>query len=567
VTGWRREVRCQAAAPWKQPGYNPQGFEPDQVLFDPLGFANFQGEYVDDVLESFNVGFNRLRWYREAELMHGRVAMLATIVLLLEGTVLDNAMPNSAFDQSVGARLLQLMTGLEAFRGWKMLSDQVAGDTAAWDSGRTEELAERQYRELENGRLAMLAFVGLLAQERFTGQAVGLSSEQLSQLTVTIGSQPMEDLSMVNAILSFCTAVAAMDGVRRIATPQDAGASSMASKAINVSRLQFGTQDPEVPLPAGIVAGQLPQKLQLTEEQVKQFEEDGVIMIKGGMNDWVEFLQKVTEHQIDNPHAWSLVGRMSGLYDYIQRNTWMTNDGYRDFLYYSALGHCLAQLGRTEEIRVSTDMLLCNPNKGFGWHQDNQNGPIDFPDAMRWWVAMDRCGMQDYGAPEYLLGSHKNTSVSDKAVFVSLQDGDLSSFERRSKFVPEPGDLIIWDARTIHRIVAPPGQSWGEGMQRRAIGGTVAKQGAIYLNKGGASAISDLAGHNQENGELLNGPYFPRIYPTRVPEEEELRAKGGIVGRDPKKIVNMVANLVGNATKYASFTKVVGNSKDKKVSN
>ncbi|CAK0826446.1 unnamed protein product, partial [Prorocentrum cordatum] len=76
--------------------------------------------------------------------------------------------------------------------------------------------------------------------------------------------------------------------------------------------------------------------------------------------------------------------------------------------------HCLAQLGRTEEIRVTTDMLLCNPNKGFGWHQDNQNGPIDFPDAMRWWVAMDRCGMDDYGAPEYLLGSHKNESVSDQ---------------------------------------------------------------------------------------------------------------------------------------------------------
>merc|ERR1712137_1003550 len=72
-------------------------------------------------------------------------------------------------------------------------------------------------------------------------------------------------------------------------------------------------------------------------------------------------------------------------------------------------------------------------------------------------------------------------------------------------------------------------------MQRRAIGGTVAKKGAVYLNKGGASAISDLAGHTQENGQLLGGPYFPRIYPTRVQEEEELRAQGGIVGRDPKK--------------------------------
>jgi len=203
-------------------------------------------------------------------------------------------------------------------------------------------------------------------------------------------------------------------------------------------------------------------------------------------------------------------------------------------------------------------MLLVNPNKGFGWHQDNQNGPIDFPDAMRWWVAMDRCGQDDFGAPEYLCGSHRNESVSDDAVFVKLEDGDLSTFERKTKFVPEPGDLIIWDARTIHRIVAPPENQWVEGTQRRAIGGTVAKGGSMYYNKGGASGISDLAGHKQKNGEMLGSPYFPRIYPERVPEEEDLRARGGLVGRSPKKIVDLGVTLASNAGKYISFTKVVG---------
>eukprot|EP00435_Cladocopium_sp_Y103_P072855 s370_g41.t1 len=177
-------------------------------------------------------------------------------------------------------------------------------------------------------------------------------------------------------------------------------------------------------------------------------------------------------------------------------------------------------LGRTEEVRCSTDMLLVNPNRGFGWHQDNQNGPIEFKDAIRWWVAMDACGQDGFGAPEYLLGSHRNESVSSDAVFVNLEDGDLDTFPRKTRYTPEPGDLIIWDSRTIHRIVAPPGQKWDHGTQRRAIGGTMAKAGAVYINKGGASGISDLAGHTQQNGELLGGPYFPRIYPNRVKEEE-----------------------------------------------
>ncbi len=28
------------------------------------------------------------------------------------------------------------------------------------------------------------------------------------------------------------------------------------------------------------------------------------------------------------------------------------------------------------EILISTNLLLVNPNKGFQWHQDEQNGPL-----------------------------------------------------------------------------------------------------------------------------------------------------------------------------------------------
>jgi len=407
----------------------------------------------------------------------------------------------------------------------------------------------------------MLAFAGIAAQYLVTGRAVGIDVEEMNKLESAVGSYVLQqDDATRNMLLTACGALIIGDGIRRLTSigATKPATNSIASKAINPLKVTAGIQSPPVPLPAGVVAGQMGQRLELTEEQIKQFEEDGVIMIKGGCKEWVDFLRGITEFQIENPHVWSLVGRMSGLYDYIQRNMWMTNDGFRDFLYYSPLGHCLAQLGRTEEIRCTTDMLLVNPNKGFGWHQDNQNGPIDFPNAMRWWVAMDRCGQDDFGAPEYLCGSHRNESVSDDAVFVKLEDGDLSTFERKTKFVPEPGDLIIWDARTIHRIVAPPENQWVEGTQRRAIGGTVAKGGSMYYNKGGASGISDLAGHKQKNGEMLGSPYFPRIYPERVPEEEDLRARGGLVGRSPKKIVDLGVTLASNAGKYISFTKVVG---------
>ena len=53
-------------------------------------------------------------------------------------------------------------------------------------------------------------------------------------------------------------------------------------------------------------------------------------------------------------------------------------------MYFSPLSTALAKLGETREIRLSTDLLMVNPNNGFKWHQDNQNGPVLFDDALRW---------------------------------------------------------------------------------------------------------------------------------------------------------------------------------------
>eukprot|EP00437_Effrenium_voratum_P004123 CAMPEP_0181423024 /NCGR_PEP_ID=MMETSP1110-20121109/13916_1 /TAXON_ID=174948 /ORGANISM="Symbiodinium sp., Strain CCMP421" /LENGTH=648 /DNA_ID=CAMNT_0023546139 /DNA_START=71 /DNA_END=2017 /DNA_ORIENTATION=+ len=532
--------------------------------FDPLGLG--ADEYINEVLENFGVEFDAMRWNREAELMHGRVSMLAVFKVMVDSSF-PGVMPQEQAIPSSLWELVQMMALLEAFRGYRLFVNQdlIAGDLGlgagpmpngwkmSWDMT-IQELAEKQYKEVQNGRLAMLAFAGMATQYFLTGRAVGFADEREPFRFI----QGVEEVVAANdTFLTVAGMAMALDGIRRLSFPEEKD-NTIAGRALNVSNLSFGVQESPVQLPAGVVAGQAPQALQVSEEMIQQFEEDGVIMIKGAMKEWVEYLRGVTEDQIEKPHLWSLVGRMSGMYDYIQRNMWMTNNGFRDFLYYSPLGHVVSQLAKTEEVRCSTDMLLVNPNRGFGWHQDNQNGPIDFPDAVRWWVAMDACGQDGFGAPEYLLGSHRNGSVSSDAVFVNLEDGDLTTFPRSTRYTPEPGDLIIWNARTIHRIVAPPGQKWEGGIQRRAIGGTMAKAGAKYINKGGASGISDLAGHEQKNGEPLGGPYFPRIYPNRVPEEEEYRAQNRIVGRSPQKIANLGVTLVSNASKYVSFTKVVG---------
>jgi hypothetical protein len=555
---------------------------PGDFGFDPMGLASrtLPGEldtYLEEVCRNFGIkeGFDKMRWYREAELMHGRLAMLACFNILWRETGdVFNLMPTVMVenDRASWWGLLQFMSVFEAYRGYRLLVDvnALAGDLGLGmgPGGVTGEplegVVKRQLQELINGRLAMIGFLGMYVQHMKTGNWV-IQESEVGELQDAIRAVTIPGLEEYTgpAVLASVAGLAA-DGVRRNValakgTTDGATGNSYATRAANPLAVVSGVQDPQVPLPAGVEVGSLAQKLELTEAQVAKFEEDGVIIIRGAMKEWAKFLGEVTEYQVSNPNVWSLVGRMSGLYDYIQRNTWMTNNGMRDFLYYSPLGHILSQLGRTPEIRITTDLLMVNPNKGFGWHQDNQNGPISHDDCLRWWVAMDPCGENGIGAPEYLRGSHRNSSVSTDAVFVNVEDGDLPKYVNDiESFVCEPGDLIVWHGRSVHRILAPPGQAWVDGTRRRSLGGTAAKGGTIYRDLGGAQAISDLAGHDQKSGELLNSPYFPRIYPDRPADEMALRAQGGIVDRSPKRIVDLAVNLTSNAGKYVSFAKVVG---------
>eukprot|EP00929_Paragymnodinium_shiwhaense_P082996 TRINITY_DN44029_c0_g1_i2.p1 TRINITY_DN44029_c0_g1~~TRINITY_DN44029_c0_g1_i2.p1 ORF type:complete len:445 (-),score=68.68 TRINITY_DN44029_c0_g1_i2:270-1604(-) len=300
--------------------------------------------------------------------------------------------------------------------------------------------------------------------------------------------------------------------------------------------IDFGVQSPPVSLPEGVVEGQAPQTFEVSPEDIERFRRDGVLHVRGALRSWAPFLQQVTDHQLQNPSIWSVIGKGGDVYEYLQRNLWMTNDGFRDAFYYSPLGHVLAQLCGSAELRLSTDMLQVNPQSPLGWHQDNQNGPIDNAYAVRWWLAMDSSGPGGAGVPEFLVGSHRNASVGPDATSVDGSSGDLPSFSNSTCFEVEPGDLIVWHVRTVHRLL--PTDS-----QRRAWGGTSVVQGAKYAPQGAASAISDLGGHDLEAGMPLSGPYFPRIFPQRLQEETEPRARQQLERMSPKRIASNLQPL------------------------
>jgi light-harvesting complex I chlorophyll a/b binding protein 4 len=161
-------------------------------FFDPLGFCT-------DCTEG------KLCFYREVEVKHGRVAMLASLGFIvgeqfhplfggnndLPSYIAFQSTPLQTFWPAVVAAIaipevFSVFTFKDMFASedgeqmtnqlWEVKTDRVAGDLGFDPLGLKPqdpaELKEMQTKELNNGRLAMLAAAGMIAQELVNGEKI-----------------------------------------------------------------------------------------------------------------------------------------------------------------------------------------------------------------------------------------------------------------------------------------------------------------------------------------------------------------------------------------------------------
>merc|ERR1712087_1071312 len=154
-------------------------------FFDPLGF-------MDDKSPA------EIRIFREAELAHGRVSMIAALGFLVQenfhpifpdiGGPAARQLDEVLKTENGEAIMLSLLFGIwttEIYRariGWKDPSDEMQalrddytpGDIGFDPLGMTSDMSEADLltmrnKELNNGRLAMIAVAGICAQEVVSG--------------------------------------------------------------------------------------------------------------------------------------------------------------------------------------------------------------------------------------------------------------------------------------------------------------------------------------------------------------------------------------------------------------
>jgi len=168
-------VRASSLKPEEMAGITaPLGF------WDPLGFAKW----------------GNLAVYRQAELKHGRVCMLATLGMIVSEKFhpLFDVWGDGAFESAAASHFTK--TASDAFwpAFWVMTAFHEFAVETPWGEGgaasktrppgdfgfdplnlkptKPEDLKAMQNKELNNGRLAMLAAAGIMAQEVATGKAI-----------------------------------------------------------------------------------------------------------------------------------------------------------------------------------------------------------------------------------------------------------------------------------------------------------------------------------------------------------------------------------------------------------
>jgi ectoine hydroxylase-related dioxygenase (phytanoyl-CoA dioxygenase family) len=270
----------------------------------------------------------------------------------------------------------------------------------------------------------------------------------------------------------------------------------------------------------------------LTDEEIRRYREDGVVMIRQAIDpNWMRLLEDGVEKA---RAAMSIQGRFKSRKTRgYQMDTflWKHVDEIRDAVYYGPFAHWAQQLMGSRDVRFFYDQMFVKQpgtDAPTPWHQDLSFWPIRGEQITSFWIPMDPVTRENSGLL-YVRGSHrwpqrfKAISPDYVAVIIDEAMDDIPDINANPdayellEWDMAPGDLLMFHPLTLHGSYGNQHRT----RSRRAL--ALRWTGDDVLWAPSAKRMPVHYRHTSTVGGPLSGAAFPRVLPEPVAAERDAR--------------------------------------------
>lgn len=258
----------------------------------------------------------------------------------------------------------------------------------------------------------------------------------------------------------------------------------------------------------------------LSEEHIKSFQDDGVVLIKGLFADYVGLIQMGIDYNIQNPGRYAAENIKDGeggrfFDDYCN---WNRISQFQEVIKNSKVAEVAAGLMKSKTVQVFHDHVLVKEpgtSKPTPWHQDSPYYFVEGSQTVSFWSPVDavtdatlRCVAGSHKWSKPVLPTrwlNEDKFYKDTVKYMPVPDPDAEGM-KILEWDMDPGDAVAFHYRILHGARGNETKK-----RRRAFSLRLVGDDARYVERPGPTS-PPFPGHNMKPGDRLREDWFPIIY-------------------------------------------------------
>ena len=258
----------------------------------------------------------------------------------------------------------------------------------------------------------------------------------------------------------------------------------------------------------------------LSEEHIKSFQDDGVVLVKGLFADYVDLIQTGIDYNIQNPGRYAAENIKDGeggsfFDDYCN---WNRISQFQEVIKNSKVAEVAAGLMKSKTVQVFHDHVLVKEpgtSKPTPWHQDSPYYFVEGSQTVSFWSPVDavtdatlRCVAGSHKWSKPVLPTrwlNEDKFYKDTVKYMPVPDPDAEGM-KVLEWDMDPGDAVAFHYRILHGARGNETKK-----RRRAFSLRLVGDDARYVERPGPTS-PPFPGHNMKPGDRLREDWFPIIY-------------------------------------------------------